>query len=325
MWDEESNLLYLRARYYEPATGRFLSRDSYEGELENPLSKNLYAYVEGNPVNRVDPTGHLSEYQELYNAGLGGRNYNPFFAKMDNIDLSKYGYPDPPNYISDPYQRKGNPTQVTGKDGDKSPIGSTAEFKKKFGYIINEQANELGVDPNLLAAVILVESGGSGFVNGNLKIRFENHAFLNATNKYKELFTYEWRSHRFRTSTNSKWKKVHTGKQNDEYVAFEFAASLNKNAAYESISMGLGQIMGYNHNAAGYSSAKEMYEDFGKGHGQQIKGMITFFKNYRNGSTLRALQHGDLKTFVTQYNGTGQVDAYTKIMMKRMEEYKNAK
>ncbi|MDA8235712.1 MAG: hypothetical protein M0Z31_13110 [Clostridia bacterium] len=31
MWDEESNLLYLRARYYEPETGRFLSRDSYEG------------------------------------------------------------------------------------------------------------------------------------------------------------------------------------------------------------------------------------------------------------------------------------------------------
>ncbi|PKM41649.1 MAG: hypothetical protein CVV03_12020 [Firmicutes bacterium HGW-Firmicutes-8] len=57
MWDEESNLLYLRARYYEPETGRFLSRDSYEGELENPLSKHLYAYVR-NPVNHIDPTGH---------------------------------------------------------------------------------------------------------------------------------------------------------------------------------------------------------------------------------------------------------------------------
>ncbi len=60
MWDEETNLLYLRARYYEPETGRFLSRDTYEGELENPLSRNLYAYVLNNPVNYNDPTGNMS-------------------------------------------------------------------------------------------------------------------------------------------------------------------------------------------------------------------------------------------------------------------------
>ncbi|PKM82769.1 MAG: hypothetical protein CVU89_04515 [Firmicutes bacterium HGW-Firmicutes-14] len=58
MWDEESELLYLRARYYEPETGRFLSRDSYEGNLQNPLSRHLYAYVGNNPVNYVDPTGN---------------------------------------------------------------------------------------------------------------------------------------------------------------------------------------------------------------------------------------------------------------------------
>ena len=50
-WDEETNLLYLRARYYEPETGRFLSRDTYEGELQNPLSKNLYAYVQNNSIS----------------------------------------------------------------------------------------------------------------------------------------------------------------------------------------------------------------------------------------------------------------------------------
>jgi len=58
MWDQESELLYLRARYYEPETGRFLSRDSYEGEIDNPLSRHLYTYVENNPVNYADPTGH---------------------------------------------------------------------------------------------------------------------------------------------------------------------------------------------------------------------------------------------------------------------------
>ncbi len=58
MWDQESELLYLRARYYEPETGRFLSRDSYEGNLQNPLSRHLYAYVGNNPVNYVDPIGN---------------------------------------------------------------------------------------------------------------------------------------------------------------------------------------------------------------------------------------------------------------------------
>ena len=58
MWDQESELLYLRARYYEPETGRFLSRDSYEGNLQNPLSRHLYAYVGNNPVNYVDPSGN---------------------------------------------------------------------------------------------------------------------------------------------------------------------------------------------------------------------------------------------------------------------------
>ncbi|MFZ5596903.1 MAG: RHS repeat-associated core domain-containing protein [Bacillota bacterium] len=58
-YDDESGLYYLRARYYDPTVGRFISRDSYEGEITNPLSLNLYAYVENNPLIYIDPTGHF--------------------------------------------------------------------------------------------------------------------------------------------------------------------------------------------------------------------------------------------------------------------------
>ena len=49
---------YLRARYYSPTTGNFLTQDTYLGEIEEPLSRNLYTYAENNPVNFNDPSGH---------------------------------------------------------------------------------------------------------------------------------------------------------------------------------------------------------------------------------------------------------------------------
>jgi RHS repeat-associated protein len=50
---------YLRARYYDPQTGRFTSRDSVRGTLNAPLSLNSYLYAHANPVMHRDPSGHL--------------------------------------------------------------------------------------------------------------------------------------------------------------------------------------------------------------------------------------------------------------------------
>lgn len=56
-WDAEAGLLYLRARYYDPEIGRFLSPDPLDGRPEDPQSFNQYAYAANDPVNRTDPTG----------------------------------------------------------------------------------------------------------------------------------------------------------------------------------------------------------------------------------------------------------------------------
>ena len=53
-----SGLVYLRSRYYAPETGRFTTRDTWSGDYIRPLSLNRWGYVEGNPVNYVDPMGH---------------------------------------------------------------------------------------------------------------------------------------------------------------------------------------------------------------------------------------------------------------------------
>jgi RHS repeat-associated protein len=49
--DEETGLIYMRARYYEPGTGRFVSEDPIGDGV------NWYAYCANNSVNHVDSTG----------------------------------------------------------------------------------------------------------------------------------------------------------------------------------------------------------------------------------------------------------------------------
>lgn len=50
-------MYYLRARYYDPATGRFISRDPVKGTLTNPITQNAYVYAGNNPINITDPSG----------------------------------------------------------------------------------------------------------------------------------------------------------------------------------------------------------------------------------------------------------------------------
>ena len=50
--DTETGYVYLRARYYDPATAQFLTRDPMEA-----LTRSAYGYVNNNPINATDPTG----------------------------------------------------------------------------------------------------------------------------------------------------------------------------------------------------------------------------------------------------------------------------
>ncbi len=57
-WREEASGLYhLRARDYDPKSGRFLSRDPFEGDEEQPESQHPYQFAYGNPMVYRDPSG----------------------------------------------------------------------------------------------------------------------------------------------------------------------------------------------------------------------------------------------------------------------------
>jgi RHS repeat-associated protein len=64
--DTESGFEYLRARYYDAATGQFLSRDPVAAKTGQP-----YSYVGDNPLNATDPSG-LYEYYTTWNLGRAG-------------------------------------------------------------------------------------------------------------------------------------------------------------------------------------------------------------------------------------------------------------
>jgi len=63
-YDSETGLYYLRARYYDSYVGRFISEDTFGGFEHNPLSLNRYTYCYNDPIQYVDPTGHLTQQQQ---------------------------------------------------------------------------------------------------------------------------------------------------------------------------------------------------------------------------------------------------------------------
>ena len=68
--DENTGLVYMRARYYDPAVGRFISQDTAKS------GNNWFAYCGNDPVNNIDKDGKSlsraeSEFWAVLVTGLG--------------------------------------------------------------------------------------------------------------------------------------------------------------------------------------------------------------------------------------------------------------
>jgi RHS repeat-associated protein len=56
-YDANIGFYYLRARYYQPTTGRFTALDPFEADPYAPISLHKYLYAGDDPVNKIDPSG----------------------------------------------------------------------------------------------------------------------------------------------------------------------------------------------------------------------------------------------------------------------------
>ena len=85
-FDTETGTVYLRARYYQAAIGRFTQRDSVTGELTDPLSLNLYTYCHNNPILYFDPSGHKS-WGKIWE-DFGSQLYDVYSTLQFGFELS---------------------------------------------------------------------------------------------------------------------------------------------------------------------------------------------------------------------------------------------
>jgi RHS repeat-associated protein len=84
-YDADLGLIYLRARFYAPTTGRFLNRDPYQGAFEDPQSLHAYHFTGNDPVNRIDPSGNFTLSEMLTTLNLYSHRIATAVGRINNV------------------------------------------------------------------------------------------------------------------------------------------------------------------------------------------------------------------------------------------------
>ncbi|MDQ0395888.1 RHS repeat-associated core domain-containing protein [Labrys monachus] len=161
---DETGLLYLNARYYDPMVARFVSPDWWDPTHEG-VGTNRYSYADNNPVNVKDPSGHYADQ----NAGTEHSNSDDGPSpnvKGDGPDTSIKIHVPGLSDAEDVHRQKNPQTaqSVNGTDFIVSPGGVTYPLPKGStpGPNINKAGNVTG------QAYTDGTGGGSGDLHENV-------------------------------------------------------------------------------------------------------------------------------------------------------------
>jgi RHS repeat-associated protein len=149
---DATGLVFMRARWYDPITGRFISRDPVKGALNITQTQNPYAYSLNNPVNLSDPSGE-SVYGACANASAGSFLYGSCsvcilyspeegFAASASVaggGMAVAGIGVSPQYL---YSNANSFSEVAGQDG---VVGGSSKFILGWGAEYNQDK----ADPNI--------------------------------------------------------------------------------------------------------------------------------------------------------------------------------
>ncbi|NJO55114.1 MAG: DUF3380 domain-containing protein [Rhodospirillales bacterium] len=156
-------------------------------------------------------------------------------------------------------------------------------------------ADTLGVNAAAMWAVLSVETRGAGFLSDRRPIiLFERHVFSRRTGRRFD--------HSHPAISNVSFGGYgRSGAQ--QYERLANALSLDRRAALESASWGLGQVMGHHAERLGYGHVEQMVAAMAEGEDAQLAAMAGFIRAHRR--CHRALMALDWTAFARIYNGPG--------------------
>jgi RHS repeat-associated protein len=162
LYDGESNLEYLNARYYNPQQGQFLSQDPLF--LSNPLKQNIlnpqalnsYAYSTDNPITKSDPTGLFVTASGLVQKGdtLGS-----IASQINSVYGTSYTY-----------------QQLASANGISNPnVIYAGSYLGGYSRPSPSLGSSLSGAGSIFSGVSASQSGGSGFSFTSLPSHFADH------------------------------------------------------------------------------------------------------------------------------------------------------
>ncbi|MFC5386146.1 N-acetylmuramidase domain-containing protein [Aquamicrobium segne] len=161
------------------------------------------------------------------------------------------------------------------------------------------EAKRAGIEPAALLAVMEVESGGRLFavVNGRNEplIRFEGHYFDRRLSGVKQM-----QARQQGLSSPVAGAIANPSTQAKRWNLLEKAARIDANAAYESTSWGVGQVMGAHWSWLGFANVQGLVGEARSGAAGQIRLMVRYINK---AGLVKLLNTHDWQGFARSYNG----------------------
>lgn len=172
-------------------------------------------------------------------------------------------------------------------------------FSSEVTAEITSAAARIGIEPEALLAVAEIESGGVPYAEVDGKpeplIRFEGHYFDKRLSPANQVLA---RSQGLSSPTAGAIANPPT--QPGRWALLRRAAAIDPDAAYESVSWGLGQVMGAHWQSLGFASVGTLVDLARRDVGGQAEIMARFIQNAGLGAALNAK---DWSAFARGYNG----------------------
>jgi hypothetical protein len=201
--------------------------------------------------------------------------------------------------------QKNNNLVADGVVGPKTWIRFTLAFPEHFEKLasrflseddLRKAAKELDVEVAVIKAVRDVEAKGTGFKDEWPVILFERHIFWRRLKKHGK-------NPSMLKSGNEDILSARRGAYVGgirEHQRLDRAKKIHMNAALESASWGMFQIMGFHWERLGYSSVRQFVKQMHRSEGDQLVAFVRFIKSEKLTSFLKKK---DWAGFARRYNG----------------------